>query len=150
MNHSRLAEQLRSHEGYRKHPYRDSEGILTVAYGRNLENVGISRVEARFLLKNDIATAEAACKKRMSFFTDLDDTRQEVLVNMTLNMGWGSLRLFRKMLAALRVEDYELAAAEMLDSRWHRQVKGRARDLAAQMREGEPTPEGVNTEEKEE
>ena len=141
MNYTRLETQLRRHEGYRKHPYRDTEGILTIAHGRNLDNVGISRSEARFMLKNDIAVAEEECKKRLSFYTDLSDTRQEVMVNMMLNMGWGGMRLFKNMLAALREEDYGLAAAEMLDSKWHRQVKGRAEELADQMKEGEPQPE---------
>jgi len=31
MNHARLEKQLRKHESYRKHPYRDTEGVLTSA-----------------------------------------------------------------------------------------------------------------------
>ena len=136
MNHTRLETQLRKHESYRKHPYRDTEGILTVAYGRNLDANGISRGEARFILKNDIAIAEGEARSRFPFFKDLDSIRQEVLVNMMFNLGWPRLKTFVKMIEALKNEDYLMAAAEMLDSKWHSQVKGRAEELAGQMRTG--------------
>ena len=136
MNHTRLEAQLRKHEGYRKHAYRDSEGVLTIAYGRNLDANGISRGEARFLLKNDIAIAEGEARSRFPFFEDLDSVRQEVAVNMMYNLGWPRLKTFVKMIAALKDGDYLLAAAEMLDSRWHSQVKGRAEELAEQMKTG--------------
>jgi len=41
------------------------------------------------------------------------------------------------MLAALAVDDYELAADEMLDSKWAIQVGKRAIELSRMMREGE-------------
>ena len=40
------------------------------------------------------------------------------------------------MIEALKVQDYERAAVEMLDSKWAGQVKGRATRLAQQMRTG--------------
>jgi len=136
LNHTRLEKQLRGHESYRKHPYRDTEGVLTVGYGRNLDANGVSRGEARFMLKNDLAVAEGEAKSRFPFFKDLDSIRQEVLVNMMYNLGWPRLKTFVKMIAALKAGDYGMAAAEMLDSKWHSQVKGRAEELAEQMRTG--------------
>jgi len=136
MNHTRLETQLRKHESYRKHPYRDTEGVLTVGYGRNLDANGVSRGEARFMLKNDMAVAEGEARSRFPFFKDLDPIRQEVLVNMMYNLGWPRLRTFVKMIEALKDKDYLLAAAEMLDSKWHSQVKGRAEELAELMKTG--------------
>ncbi len=136
MNHSRIEKQLRRQEGYRKHPYRDTELVWTIGYGRNLDANGISRVEARFMLKNDIAIAEGEARSRFPFFKDLDSVRQEVLVNMFYNLGWPRLKTFVKMIEALKDQDYLMAAAEMLDSKWHSQVKGRAEELADQMRTG--------------
>lgn len=141
MKLARLAKQLRRQEGFRRFPYKDTENITSIGFGRNLESIGISRTEAKFMLSTDISRAEAECKKRLLFFPDLDDTRQEVVVNMMLNMGWGKLKTFKRMLAALEDKDFEMAAAEALDSKWHRQVKGRAVELAQQMREGEPETE---------
>ena len=74
MDRERLEKQLRRHESYRKHAYRDSEGVLTIAYGRNLDHNGISRLEARLMLRNDIETAQEECLHR-SPITYLDTAR---------------------------------------------------------------------------
>jgi lysozyme len=137
MNKERLDKQLRRHESYRKNAYKDTEGNLTVGYGRNLDGPGVSRSEARYLLNNDIDEAVAECVARFPFWNKLSELRQEVVANMMFNLGWPRLKGFKKMIAALEKQDYELAAAEMLDSKWHLQVKGRAKELARQMRTNE-------------
>ena len=43
---------------------------------------------------------------------------------------------FKRFWAALEDADYELAADEMVDSKWRKQVKQRAIELASMMREG--------------
>ena len=58
MDRQLLRSQLERHEGLRLKPYRDTVGKLTVGYGRNLEDVGISRDEADFMLDNDIDQVE--------------------------------------------------------------------------------------------
>ncbi len=147
MNHPRLEKQLRRHEGYRKRPYPDTEGVMTVGYGRNLDDVGISRPEARMMLRNDIGVAEAECRKHMEFFDKLSGTRQEVLVNMMFNMGWDRLRTFKLMFKALRgavtTDDFSEVKVQMLDSRWAKQVKkGRSEELAEQMLTGKEKTDG--------
>ena len=54
MNLAELREQLVIHEGMRLKPYKDSVGKLTIGVGRNLDDVGITEVEALELLENDI------------------------------------------------------------------------------------------------
>jgi hypothetical protein len=49
-----LAELLSRFEGLRLKPYRDTVGKLTIGFGRNLEEKGISQLEAEFLLYQDI------------------------------------------------------------------------------------------------
>jgi lysozyme len=56
---------------------------------------------------------------------------------MLFNMNSQKLLQFRKMWTAIEAEDFERAAAEMLDSRWAEQVGQRAVDLAEIMRAGE-------------
>lgn len=130
-----LKEQLRRDEGFRLKPYRDTVGKLTIGCGRNLDDKGISGAEALMLLDNDIAEVTASLQG-FPWFRALDEVRQGVLVNMGF-MGIGKLLEFRQMIAALEALDYEQAAAEMLDSTWAGQVKGRAIRLAQQMRTGE-------------
>jgi len=136
MNHSRLRRQIRRHEGFRRHPYVDSTGHTSIAYGRNLDSVGISRLEAKVLLDNDIIVAENHCR-RFPWFADLKPIRQEALVNMAFNLGWTKFNSFAKMIAALEVRDYNTAARELLDSLYARQVGARARELAEQIRSGQ-------------
>lgn len=135
MNES-LEDSLIRHEGLRLKPYRCTAGKLTIGIGRNLDDTGISEAEARLMLRNDIVAAEHQLKATFPWFTTLDPLRQQILINMAFNLGLPRLRRFRRMLAAVEQGDYQQAAIEMLDSRWARQVKGRADELARWMRNG--------------
>ena len=136
MNMDRLVADLRTHEGFSDFPYKDSLGILTIGYGRNLTAVGISETEATVMLENDIHTAIRAAKIVCSCFAELSDRRQEVLVNMAFNMGQFKLSRFKKTLEYIEAERFVDASHEMLDSLWAQQVHGRAIDLSKWMREG--------------
>ena len=57
MNFRSVEELIIFHEGFRNKPYRCSAGKLTIGFGRNLENKGISISEARMMLKSDIDEA---------------------------------------------------------------------------------------------
>ena len=91
-----LRDDLIRHEGLMLTPYRDSEGVLTIGVGRNLEN-GITREEALYLLDNDIIRHAAELGQRFPVVHSLDQRRYEVLVNMAFNMGIPRLATFRKM-----------------------------------------------------
>lgn len=131
-----LKEQLRRDEGFRLKPYKDTATPprLTIGVGRNLDDVGLFPDEVELMLDNDIRIRRESLS-RFPWFTALDEVRQGVLINMSF-MGIGRLLAFYKMIAALEVHDYERAAAEMLDSKWRRQVHARADRLAHQMRTG--------------
>lgn len=127
---------IKRHEGLRLKPYQCTADKTTIGYGRNLDDVGISEDEAHALLTNDINRVYLELE-RQDFWRDLDSVRQAVFVDMCFNLGWPRLSCFRKMLAAVRVADYETAAKEMLDSRWARQVGRRANTLSEMMRTGD-------------
>lgn len=127
---------LRYHEGLRLRPYTDTTGHLTIGYGRNLTDVGISLEEARMLLRADLAAAEAAVLDAFPWAAHLDQVRQAVLVDMTFNLGIVTLKRFTTTLAHLQFGRWDQAAAAMLDSRWASQVGQRAKNLAAMVRTG--------------
>jgi len=58
-------------------------------------------------------------------------------MDMAFNMGVPRLCKFQKMWNAIHEEKYDVAAKEMLDSRWANQVKSRAIKLANAMHNGE-------------
>jgi lysozyme len=131
-----IQEQLILHEGLRLKPYRCPAGKLTIGVGRNIEDKGITKEEALFLLENDIRGVTTALE-RHDWFTKLDDIRKKVVVDMAFNLGVGGFLQFKKLIAALERGDYQAATAEMIDSRWHRQVGQRALRLERMMRTGE-------------
>ena len=53
-----VATQLKEDEGLRLKPYRCTAKKLTIGYGRNIEDVGITEEEANHLLLNDIGETE--------------------------------------------------------------------------------------------
>lgn len=79
---------------------------------------------------------EAALDHALSWWRNLNDERQDVLVNMAYNMGVQGLLKFDHMLEACEGEDYAEAAAHMLESKWATQVSSRAKRLAKQMLTG--------------
>ena len=131
----RLIKQLKKHEGLELKPYKCTSNKLTIGIGRNLEDVGISEIEAEYLLMNDLDTYMTAAKT-YDWYNGLNDARKAVIVSMLFNMGQTNFNKFLKMKQALSVGDHAEAAKQMLDSRWAKQVKGRAVELSKQMETG--------------
>jgi lysozyme len=123
------------HEGMRLRAYLCSKGKITIGVGRNLEDRGITEAEAHAMLDHDL---EDVCKEaeRFTWYATLSPARQDVIVSMLFNLGLTRFLKFKNLIEALRLGQFEKAAAEMLDSDWHRDVKGRAEELAALMKAG--------------
>lgn len=153
-----LIEELIKHEGLRLQVYQDTLGIDTIGIGRNLEDRGISKEEldwmdyptidhvyeygiteadAVYLATNDVQIVEDELLRAHPCVDRLDSVRQLVLIDMAFNLGVPRLCKFKNMWAAVHEDDFATAAKEMLDSRWAKQVKGRATKLANAMHNGE-------------
>lgn len=134
---------LLRHEGLRLHPYQDHLGYWTIGVGRLIDarkGGGISQDEAMMLLENDIDKYESALIGSFPIVKMLDSVRYHVLLNMAFQMGIGGLAGFRRMWQAIANRDYQRAAEEMLDSRWHQQTPARAEELSEMMATGEYHP----------
>jgi lysozyme len=137
MTNDKLIAQITKHEGMELKPYRCTSGKLTIGVGRNLEDVGITEDEARFLLMNDLARVDLQIEKLMPWAEMLDPARYDALMNFVFNVGIGTALKFENAMEALKQSDFDTAAAELLDSRWSTQVGERAKELAEQIRTGE-------------
>lgn len=135
MNDDDLLSWIKSHEGFRAHPYQDTEGFTTIGYGRNLSQLGISHEEAEMLLDNDILRCKQELSPFLWYYGQPPNVR-DALVNMCFNLGITKLLGFKRMIAALENKDYTKASIEALDSRWAQQVHQRAVDVATMIREG--------------
>ena len=130
MNADRLADQLVADEGLRLKPYRCTAGKLTIGVGRNLDDVGITEVEALALLNNDIERVWSQTVRGIPWISSAPGEVQEVVANMVFNMGIAGVLGFKTTLEALKAGDYRRAAAAMLDSKWAKQVGPRAERLS--------------------
>lgn len=131
-----LKNLLIAHEGFSAVPYLDPVGKLTIGYGRNLSDRGISAKEALYLLDEDISIFHNKLAAHLCCFECLNEARQIALISMCFNLGLHAFLKFKKMIAALEIHDYALAAHEILNSKWSQQVGKRAEDLAKIIREG--------------
>ena len=157
-NSENFVNKLIAHEGLRLQVYKDTLGIDTIGIGRNLEDRGITKEEldwmdipsmdavyeygiteadAMYLAKNDVQIVEEELVRAHPCVDKLDAVRQLVLMDMAFNMGVPRLRKFTKMWNAIHENKFDIAAKEMLDSRWAVQVKSRSTKLAHAMHHGE-------------
>lgn len=140
---------LSADEGIRLYPYLDccgdpwrkcdcvSKGKLTIGIGRNLDDVGITEVEAFLLLENSIISSIIDVERSFgSWFSTLTFPRKMVIICMSFNIGVSGLRAFQKMIKSLSSGDFSSAADHMLKSKWAEQVGKRAIRLAETMRTG--------------
>lgn len=117
------------------HPYIDTVGELTIGWGRNLDDNGLSKEEADFLFDNDFNRCERELGA-YAWYTDQPEGVKGALMNMCFNLGLPRLLGFKRMIAALEAKNYNLVAKEALDSKWATQVGDRAKDVAVMLREG--------------
>ena len=133
MNYEQLKKDLIRHEALRLHPYLCSSDKLTIGVGRNLDDRGITEEEAMYLLDNDINICIRELLDNLPFYNRMSDDIKEILINLTFNMGMPTLLKFQKMLGHVEAGRFEEASAELLNSRYAKQVKGRAVELASRM-----------------
>jgi len=135
MNSQRMVDLITKHEGKRKHVYKCSAGYETIGVGRNISEsgLGLSDGEIDFLLRNDLTRVQSEVANVLECYDSLSDVRQAVVIDMCFNLGLGQFLRFQNMIAALENGDYIKAAAEMLDSRWAKQVGKRAETLSSMM-----------------
>lgn len=149
--HPRQIQELIHDEGQRLKVYDDATGLpigpgtvvighATIGIGRALDVNGISPQEAWQMFRRDVMGNQRKLGI-MPWFLTIHPIRQGVIINLAFNMGVRGVLAFKRMIAALEAGDYDLAAAELLDSKWATQVQASRRDrLVNQLRTGQLDP----------
>jgi len=140
-NHTLAERSIRYHEGLRLHPYFCTAGKLTIGWGRNLEDRGLTQEEADFIFDTDWKRVKAELQSALPWTDQLDAVRYAVLADMCFNLGLPKFLAFKQTLEAVKQGDYARAASRMLASLWATQVPDRAKRLAAMMATGTVPPE---------
>ena len=141
-----VAEMIGVNEGVKTKAYKDTAGNKSIGVGFNLEDktnqpildsLGLNREELksgkRELTDKEISrlysySVSRAIQDLKKFDPDIQSRPKGVqmaLIDMSYNLGYNKLSTFKKMKAALQEDNYGLAADEMVDSKWYKQVKTR-------------------------
>lgn len=131
-----LEKYIIAEEGYSQKPYRCTAGKLTIGYGFNLDDAGLSREESLMILRHRLHGIEDALEAKFPWFNFLIMARRAALIGMAYQMGLAGLYGFKQTLAYVEAGRYTEAAAGMLASKWARQTPARARRAAYMMRYG--------------
>ena len=132
----KLIETLKRHEGVKTHAYRDSLGVWTIGCGRNISDnkknrgLGLSDDEIDYMLSNDIIRTIKELVSEYRWFNDLEDgARRDAIINMHFNLGRVRFASFKVALSHMEKASHKEAASEFLNSKWAKQVKGRALEV---------------------
>lgn len=126
-----LLDRIQKHEGFSRHAYLCPTGHLTIGYGTRIDDGsnGIDPEVANLQLLRDLNKIDEQLTD-LDWYMTLDQSRREVMIEMAYQMGFIGLMGFKKMIAALKVGDWDQAAEEMINSRWYSQTPKRAVRLA--------------------
>lgn len=133
---SDLIKQIKEHEGLVLKPYKCTENKLTIGYGHNLEDNGLSKTACEFILFEDIDEA----KKNLcavftrKFYESLSDKQKIALIDMMFNLGLSKFLTFKKFILAVKNKDFIKASAEIINSRAYQQNKSRYKKLSEQIK----------------
>lgn len=155
-----IMDYIKHWEGLRSKPYRCSSGKLTIGYGRNIQDNpltaeeyrkifplytiseamkliynGINEHQADLLLQTEIQKNRRLLMQN-KWYCELSYNRKLVMQDMCYNLGYAGLKAFRKMIKAIKKEDYQLAADEIINSKYYNQVGKRAESNCFVLRYG--------------
>ena len=146
MDRTALMKELIMDEGYKYEIYLDHLGYPTLGVGHLItqkdeeygQEVGTVVHDERIkeCLQNDIDIVCKELDEKMSWWRGLNDNRRRVMANMCFNLGYPRLSGFKNFLSAMKDENWEKAAEEMMDSKWATQVGDRAKRLRNRVLQG--------------
>jgi len=101
-----------------------------IGYGHNLNVNGIPEEVAGYLLLLDIHKAVVSLKSIFINFENFSKNRKIALTDMMYCMGKRGFLTFKKMIKAIKQENWKKATKEINSSRWYREFTFRAtRDI---------------------
>ena len=141
----KLRKQLEIDEGVVHEIYLDHLGYPTFGIGHLVTEsdpehglavgTAISPERCSQAFSSDIHGVITDCEILYPDFSNLPEEAQQIIANMMFNLGRPRLSKFVGMKRGVDLQDWNVAADEMVDSRWYRQVGARAERLVNRMRE---------------
>tara|TARA_Y100001963_G_scaffold73661_1_gene102449 strand:+ start:571 stop:1011 length:441 start_codon:yes stop_codon:yes gene_type:complete len=115
-----IVETVKKHEGFEPKVYKCPTGHDTIGYGFKVSDMYIDEDIAQEMLIRILIHKENQMRNTFDWVDDMPVLVQEVLLNMCYQMGVHGVSKFKKMIRAMKKEDWATASNEMLDSKWAR------------------------------
>lgn len=135
-----IKERIKKHEGFVNKIYLDSLGKATIGYGHLItpsdnfkEGVEYSKELLDEVFNRDFLIAKRDADELLKDISIVEKA-YGIIIEMIFQLGKTGVSKFKKMFAALSIQDYNEAANQMLDSQWRKQTPKRCEELAEQMR----------------
>ena len=125
-----LEQRITRHEGLRLKPYVDTVGKITIGIGHNLTDNGLTLAQVEDIFQSDVHEAQQDLQRVLPWVASLTSIRQEVFVELVFNLGITDLSQFHVFLNLAQAGNWDAASADLLTTKWSRQVKSRAVELA--------------------
>ena len=133
--------RIKKHEGFRNKVYKDTLNKRTIGYGHLcvedhwVDGWTYSNVELNKVFDKDFDKAKNGASKLYEG-CEISDTAKGLIIEMVFQLGPSGVSKFKNMWKMLKIDppDYEMAANEMLDSRWAQQTPARAKEMSNIMR----------------
>lgn len=133
MNRDLLLSDLETDEGFRPLLYDDATGkqwskgasILgwpTIGIGWNVAATPISLERARIILGWMVDDKIGSLNSAMPWLSGLTEPRQRAMANLCFNLGVTKLLMFHTFLSMMQAGQYDLAADDLEQTAWARQV----------------------------
>lgn len=126
---------LRAEEGKSLKLYPDTEGVVTIGIGYNIEKRGLPDDIVEELFKRDMMRLRADAQQ-VPEYAGLDIVRQGVIERMVFQMGVAGVLAFVDFRADLAAKRWVAAGGNILNSRWAKQTSARAKREAARIIRG--------------
>ena len=125
-----LLERIKEHEGFREKVYKCTEGFDTIGYGFAVKDLVLDKDIAEEILLRKVESLISRVRKKFNWLDTVPTAVQGVLVEMSYQMGLSGVSKFKKALHAMQMFQWNVAADELLDSRWAKQTPNRAQELS--------------------
>ena len=125
-----LLNRIKEHEVFRSRVYKCTEGYDTIGYGFAIKDLYLSEGVSELILKEKVTNLRLRIEKKFDWFNEVPREVQEVLLEMSYQMGVSGVSKFKNALKHMRNGEWNKAADEMLLSRWYKQTPKRAKELS--------------------
>ena len=132
-------------EGFRSRCYRCTEGYPTIGFGKRVgekgdpltNEIADKAKEIIFVREKIRELSYALMSKFPTAWRQCNQQRQAILISMTYQLGVAGISQFQKMWMALSAGHFDIAAKEMLNSKWAKQTPNRAKRHSEVMERGD-------------